>query len=266
MAFGYQDLLRAYQDIGVVGQRVVVLHTDLRSLGPYENMTGEVYLHDHLRALKKLIGKGTLVVPTASLRLCNTDQPFDIENTHSEFGSLTEFVRKQPDSVRSFHPYVSHTALGPEAVEICSDVARHCFGPETPTARMLERDALWVSVGLPPERSCQSVHHAEKMMGVPYRYTKEFIHPVLRNGRVQKEAFYMYVLYNQCNIERPYNKKIMRHFRETGNKIRQTNLGKGKIYSYSLLDFYKSTVSLLKDDIFAWVESVPEIKPYRDTR
>ena len=33
MAFGYQDLLRAYRSIGVDGQGVVALNTDLRWLG-----------------------------------------------------------------------------------------------------------------------------------------------------------------------------------------------------------------------------------------
>ena len=76
----------------------------------------------------------------------------------------------------------------------------------------------------------------------------------------------MHVLYNQCKIKRPYNKKIMRHFRDTGHEILEANLGRGKVYSYSLLDFYKSTVGLLKNDIFAWAETTPEIKPYRETR
>jgi aminoglycoside 3-N-acetyltransferase len=266
MAFGYQDLLRAYQNVGVGGQKVIILHADLRFLGSYETMVGETYLQDHLRALKELIGDGTLVVPTASLSLCNTDQAFDIDRTVSETGSLSEFIRKQTKAVRSFHPFVSFTALGSEAGEICSEVSRHAFGPETPTARMLERDALCVSVGLHPEQAPQSVHHIEMAMGVPYRYTKEFVHPVTRNGQVKDEAFYMYVLYNQCEIKRAKNKKLMRHFRDTGHEIVEADLGKGKIYSYSLLDFYNSTVSLLKNDIFAWVETIPEVKPYRETR
>jgi aminoglycoside 3-N-acetyltransferase len=131
---------------------------------------------------------------------------------------------------------------------------------------MLERDALCVSVGLCPLQAPQSVHHVEMAMGVPYRYTKEFVHPVIRNGQIEYEAFYRHVLYNQCEIKRAKNKKIFRHFRDTGHEILEADLGKGKIYSYSLLEFYKSTVNLLKNDIFAWVEMIPEIKPYRETR
>jgi hypothetical protein len=58
----------------------------------------------------------------------------------------------------------------------------------------------------------------------------------------------------------------MRYFKETGNKIREVNIGRGKISSYSILDFHKSNISLFKKDIFSWVESVPENKPYRETR
>ena len=39
---------------------------------------------------------------------------------------------------------------------------------------MLKINTKYVSIGLPPRLTCSYIHHAEMMMGVPYRYTKEF--------------------------------------------------------------------------------------------
>ena len=45
------------------------------------------------------------------------------------------------------------------------------------------------------------IHHIEQLMGVPYRYTKEFNHPVLRNGIIQYEPFYLFVRYLDSEVE-----------------------------------------------------------------
>ena len=266
MDYSFDDLLRAYAQVGVTPGRVVFLAPDLRWLGRFEKPEKNSVLEAHFQALAQLadLPRGTLVVSTPSMSLCNTDTPFHLQDTPSEHGVLTEHIRQQPGVCRSFHPFVSHSALGRRASAICDDAARHCFGPQSAIARMIDLDALCVSVGLHPRFTCEAVHHVEMIMGVPYRYTKEFMHPVVRGSNIAIEPFYMSVWYRECDIKRNANKKIFDHFSQAGHKVSEAKLGRGSIYSYRLKDFVTSTVDLLKKDIFAWLDVVPDTKPYRN--
>lgn len=262
--YKYEDIVRAYREVGVAKGRIVSVRTDLRYLGAYESMERDELLSAHFNALAELVDldHGTIVVPTASTSLCNTDTIFDPDYTPSETGVLTEYIRKLPGAVRSFHPFVSSTAIGKHAEDICLNVARQGFGPETPTARMIEMDALEVSIGMNYHRTCNAVHHVELVMCVPYRYAKEFHQPVIRNGETGIEPFYLYVWYRECDIEREGNKKIFQRFNDEGYRVKDTSLGRGHVYSYSLKEFYQSTVKAFRDDIYVFLERVPKNKPY----
>jgi aminoglycoside 3-N-acetyltransferase len=265
MDYSHQDIKRAYKEVGIEKGRIVLLKTDLRFLGAYENTDRNEILKAHFNALSQLIdlNVGTLVVPTSTLSLCNTDKPFDPGNTPSESGVLTEYIRRQEGAIRSFHPFISYAAIGKYAKAICEDISRHAFGPETPKARMLDLDTMYVSVGQHPRCTCSVVHHIEMIMGVPYRYIKEFKHPVVRDGKVVREPFYMYVYYRECDIKRNRNVKIFDRFFKEGYTVEEASLGRGKLYAYKMADFYKSTIKALKDDIYIWLDELPKVQPYQ---
>ena len=178
-------------------------------------------------------------------------------------GSLTEYVRTRPDSVRSFHPFASYTAIGKNADYICENNGRNSIGPNSPKARLLELDAQYLSIGLSPSRVSMVIHHIEELMGVPYRYTKEFIHPVLRNGVVNYEPFYLFVRYLESDVEIDLENKVFPFFYSEGFQTKEEKLGRGKIYSFSMNDFYLSTVKLLTQNIYACLEKEPIIRPYK---
>lgn len=224
----------------------------------------EEILENHYKALRTVIGqdKGTIIVPTHSFSICNTEIAFAPDKTASETGVLTEYIRNKPGSIRQMHPFSSVTAVGKNAQYLCKENSRHVYGPCSPFDRMIELDTKWISIGLAPNITCTSVHHAELMMNVPYRYTKEFVHPILKNGKIKKEPFYLFVTYRDCDIIRNKNVKIFNHFSKNYD-LYSEKLESGKLYLYSIADFYKSTIQLMKEDIFAWLEHEPSIKPYR---
>lgn len=266
MDYGANDLKQAYRQIGVERGRVVLVRSDLRLLGLFDTPDQRDTARRHAEVLCDLVdlSEGTLVVSTASLALCNTPVPFDPDTTPGEMGVLSEYVRQMPGAVRSFHPFVSYCAVGRQAEEICRDVSRHAFGLETPKARMIERDALCLSVGCQPRFTATTVHHAELVMGVPYRYVKEFEHPVVRGGLTRKELFYLYVWYTQCDMERDFNQKIFGAYAERAENLRLTGLGRGRAWSYPMREFFRSALRSLKDDIYSWLQAPPTVRPYRD--
>lgn len=266
MDYNIKDLEAAYLSAGVRKGSTVLLKTDIRFLGVFDKKGyDESVLHAHFEVLSNLIdlSQGTLIVSTSSTNLSNTDTVFDLDNTPSERGVLTEFIRKLPETIRSFHPFHSYAAIGKDAKLIVSNVSRHAFGPDTPEERLINMNALCISVGLPVTATCTTVHHIEFLIGVPYRYTKEFLHPVLRDKLIRHELFYMYVNYRQCEINRNRGVKIFQAFYDAGFKVHKETLGRGSIYSYSLAEFYESTMNAFKDDIYIWLDQPPITKPYR---
>lgn len=263
MDYTRNDLIEAYRKLGVKRGGTVLVQSDLASLGVYEHHEANKICEAHFTAIADLLdlSAGTLIVPTGSMSLCNTSIPFDIENTPSEMGILTEHIRRKDGAVRSFHPFDSYTALGKNAMKVCANTSRHSHGPETPEARAIELDAIDISIGLHPRFTCSTVHHIEHVMAVPYRYTKEFIHPVINGGEVKHERYYMCVWYRECDLKRNYNFKIFQVF-EQRYILNSVKVGRGAIYSYLTTDFYKCAVELFRDDIYIWLDEEPENKPY----
>jgi len=259
------DIKTAYERIGVKRGATVLLKTDMLYLGYFESRRKEDILNAHFKVLAELVDLdvGTIVVSTSSTFLCNTDIPFDLKKTPSERGILTEYIRNMNGAIRSFHPFMSYAAIGRNAEMICGNVSRNAYGPGTPKERMLELDTLYVSMGLTPNLTCSIVHYIEFVMGVPYRYVKEFIHPVVRDRKIVYEPFYLYVWYLECDLKRDRNVKIFDRFRNGGNKAEEAVLGRGKIYAYSMKDFYESTIKAFQDDIYVWLKEPPNIRPYQ---
>lgn len=261
--YSFDDIVRTYSALGVETGITVFVTGDLGRFGRYEIADKHAIAPDHYRALRELLGpEGTLIVPTASTNLCSSDIPYDPATTPSHnMGVLPEYVRTLPGSLRSFHPFWSLVANGPAAQEIVGNVSRHAYGWGSVWQRMVDKNILCLHLGKHPRLTTTLVHHAETVSGVPYRYSKEFIHPVMREGKVCHEAFYLSVLYRECDIVRDKNKKIFSHF-ENEHVLKNEKLGRSSAYSFYARDFVTSTCELMVKDIYCWLEVEPKNKPY----
>lgn len=265
MAYDYRQILEAYAAVGVTPGATVLVKGDIRPLGGFRTAGGENVVQAHVRALLELIdpARGTLVVCSGSPSLCNTDTVFDPEETPSEMGVLSEAVRRLPGAVRSFHPFYSYAAVGREARDLCGRSTRHVYGPGTPKARLIEAGALFVSVGLHPRLTSAVVHHLELTMGVPYRYVKEFLHPVRRGGQVVREPFYLHVWYRECRVERDSNEKIFSWYQRE-HPLCRAELGAGRVHSLDMREYCDCARRGFEDDLYIWLRREPDKKPYRE--
>jgi aminoglycoside 3-N-acetyltransferase len=262
--YDYKDLLDGYSSLGVRTGGLIYVASDIGKLLRYREPGRENCLGAHLRAFRELLGPtGTMFVPTASLNLCNTGIAFDLKTTpSSDMGIFSEYVRTRPAAVRSFHPFWSLAGIGPAATDLLSDISRHSYGWGSVFQRFVEHDVLGVNIGKSPHYSISVIHHIETIVGVPYRYTKEFIHPVIRGSKLVHEPFYLSVLYRECDIVRDQNRKIFQNFVDQA-KLRETAIGRGKAWSFSHSEFAKVTTDFLAHDIYAWLNRPPMIRPYQ---
>jgi aminoglycoside 3-N-acetyltransferase len=260
--YNFYILKESFIELGVSEGDCIYLTGNIGMIGPSKTSKTEV-LKLYIKALQNIIGiKGTIVVPTHSFSLCNTEQIFDEFTTQSETGPITQYVLDMPDSVRQFHPFSSRAAIGYNAKAICGDCSRSSYGYHTPFQRMLKLDAKFISIGMHPRLSVSLVHQCEQDMAVPYRYNKEFIHPVLRDGEVKYEPFYHLVTYKDIELTRNKNQYFFQCFIEKYH-LEKISFGQGYFWAFNMRDFYESTTNEMKKNIYSWLEHPPQSRPYQ---
>ncbi len=205
------------------------------------------------KAILEVIGNnGTIIVPTHTFYLVNSDKTFIIKKSKSTSGSFSNFILRQKNTIRQEHPYSSSSAIGKNAKYICNNNTTHVYGFNSPFERMIKLNTKFLSLGLPVNVNCSQVHHAEFMMNVPYRYNKKFVQKIKRNKKIYKKEFSMFVLKEEfLNLKRNKNKIILENFKQK-EKVFKSKLGANYIYSYNIKKFFQRNMELLKKDKFCW--------------
>jgi len=158
-----------WRSAGVRRGDTLLVHSDIRRT----LMTNKCTPKDVLDSLLEAIGsEGTLLLPLFNFGFCH-GEPFDIRNTPSQMGSLTEAGRLYPGSVRSGHPVYSFCAIGWNAWLYSVD-NRHGLGVGSPFDLLHTCDGRIAVIDLPDQHSMTFYHHVEDMMQAPYRYSKTF--------------------------------------------------------------------------------------------
>lgn len=261
--YSKKNIISTLKKLGLKRGDNVLIKSDLRYLGPYENQ--KKICEDLYKSIEQIIDlkKGTIFVSTSSTYLCNKNKIFDIKFTKSERGAFSNFIMGLKKSIRSVHPFLSYTGIGKYAKFVCTHNTHHGYGPNSPKDRMLRIGTKYISIGLEPSKTCSFIHHVEMIMGVPYRYTKEFKCKLKLKKGFKTKNFYMYVNYKKSNVQRDENKKLFRYCKKNNMKINKTNLGTGKIYLYDCNEFVSNCIKFLSKNIYGWCSKAPNIRPYR---
>ncbi len=221
-------------------------------------------------AIKMKSDKATVVFPTASMNLCNTSIPFSLKETPSnKMGALSEHYRTKPNALRSLHPFWSVGAIGARASDISSKVSKHAFANNSPWDRLCNNHAIQLTIAKDTGFALTTIHHCETICAVPYRYTKEFNHPIKdKNGDIQYSNYYMSVFYKDMGITKKLerNSQFLSLLSDTDYKkyvvpIFNFNL---KISTLDLYKFREVTCNELSQNVYSYLETPPllELRPY----
>lgn len=253
-----------YQSVGIGEDQLVYLTGNIGGVGLLGLPTKEKVLEAHLCTLIKLLGpQGTLVMPSFSWRLLRGPSPvFDPARTPSETGVLSEYLRVQPGTMRSRHPLASVVATGKLAEAIATAPSRHAYGPLSPWDVMVQSEGVFVSIGLPLERTISLVHHVEHIMAVPYRFVKEFRVGVVQDQTgIVHESYWLKVLDRETEIRRDKNKRIVKAMRDRKLVTHRTH-GTVQIESISMRDFVEVASRIIAENPFAWLAERPQTLPF----
>jgi aminoglycoside 3-N-acetyltransferase len=266
MNFDYtkEELFNSLEEIIKIKPEVIFISGNLAYFGRGDFKNKQNTLDTYIEYIKEIAGEDvTIVTSSFTHQLINTDEPFELKKTKSMHGVIPNYFLEKKDSIQSIHPFTSFVAIGPKAEYICTNNTRHPYGVDSPYERMLSlQNPITISLGMAPNITCSIIHHSEVVMNVPYRYTKEFNHPIKNNDKIANENYYLPVTYLDMDLKRNLNKNFMTNF-ERENTISVSSVGKGTIYGYGMKSFYESTIKDLKQNIYAWLDEEPEYKPYR---
>src|SRR5881396_3779069 len=149
-AFTPADLNSALRHLGVVPGDVLMVHSAFDRFLGFQG--GPVHV---IRALQEVVGAGgTLMMPTipfqgTAVEYALRDPVFDVRQTVSRMGLITEVFRRCAGVLRSIHPTHSVAVWGKPAAEIIAGHERSdtpC-GRLTPYARLLDYDGKILLMG-----------------------------------------------------------------------------------------------------------------------
>lgn len=136
---------------------------------------------------------GTLVFPLFNFEFTQ-GATFNINETPSQMGSLTEYARNRSEAIRTEHPIYSFAAIGKHAGKFEGIRNFSGYGLDSPFGILHEMDATIAVLDLPEQNSMTFYHYVEECCEVSYRYHKKFTGIYVdANGEAKSETFGLFV-------------------------------------------------------------------------
>ncbi len=166
-----QKLIEDFKKIGLKSGDSVLVHSSLSKIGFVEGGPSTI-----VDALFDVIGKeGTLLFPTFPAKGRNKthleEHPiFDIKNTPSQMGSITEYFRKLESVYRSFHPTDSVCAKGPLAEYYTNSHFGQLtpYNEHSPFRKLCEKRGKILMLGTTLNGACTNLHTLEDAVDFKY--------------------------------------------------------------------------------------------------
>jgi aminoglycoside 3-N-acetyltransferase len=209
-----------------------------------------------LEALLEAVGsEGTIAVPTFPFTF-NRGIDYDPANTPSKgMGAFSEFVRQQPDALRTSHPMQSLAVIGKQAADLARRDTLSAFGDGSAFDRMVQLGFKLLLLGADIQ-AASIVHYSEQRANVPYRYWKDFSGRIKLEGQWQPRTYRMFVRDLKLNPELKLT-PIQRSL-DSMNLWHSYPLNFGEVACCRLMDFVAATDTLLAADPWALVANRPE--------
>lgn len=137
-------LAEGFRRVGVQKGDILYCHSSLSRFGYVEGGAESV-----VGALLQVVGSdGTVAMPAGTYSLGKDGAVFDVRNSPSELGAITETLRKRT-AYRSHHLTESVCALGQLAEELTKTHSITPCGAESPFRKFIELDAQILLLGVP---------------------------------------------------------------------------------------------------------------------
>jgi aminoglycoside 3-N-acetyltransferase len=179
-----EKLLADLKQMGIREGDSIMVHMSLSKAGYIEGGAETV-----VDVLLQSVGKnGNVLMPsfahqTFSKYYLDEDPVFDVKNSPSRAGAVTEAFRKRPNVLRSFHPTDSVCAHGPLAEYFISGHFGQLtpYTRESPYYKLATKQGKILNIGVPLNTSCTNMHTLED--AVDFKFP--IYHPKIYEARMK---------------------------------------------------------------------------------
>jgi len=249
-----KDIESALISIGINKGDVIMVHSDISSFGKLGASSRNSLLAALLESLKKSVGKnGTIIMPAFTYSFFK-NKPYDIKNSNSAVGVLTEYFRNQQDVVRTIQPNHS-VAIWGRHNKYLSEIGKDSFDESSIFGKLHKMNGKIVFLGVPFHKSCTFVHYIEQIHGVPYRHIKKFKCRIILEDKEYEDEFSIYYRYSfffnsMSGLEEHLTKKGL---------LKEVKVGNGKIAMVECSRLFKEGYKLLDKDAYFLLKKEPFI-------
>lgn len=165
------ELINQLKSAGIQAGDTLLVHSSMSKIGYLEN--GPKTLVDALLAV--IENSGNLLMPTSpnasfQMEYAKNNPIFDVNNSPSKLGSITEYFRKLPNVKRSAHPTEPVAAIGPDAQWLTEGHLGEVtpYTANSPFARMYKKNGKILYIGVTLDNAGTNLHTLEDAVDFKY--------------------------------------------------------------------------------------------------
>jgi len=216
-----ETLANEWREAGIQEGDILLIHSNIkRTFKRCLKLGTRLSPQDILDSFLKAVGdSGTLMLPLFNFDF-SKGVPFDIRNTPSHMGLLTEAGRTDPLAVRTGHPIYSFAVIGAKSQRFETVNNFSGYGADSPFAMLRKMGGKIAVLDLPDQNSMTFYHYVEEMHDIDYRYHKTFTANYTdASGNTESKTYGLFVR----NIE----KGVLTHVNPAGELMWQKGLYSG---------------------------------------
>lgn len=238
------NLLNALNRIGISQGDNICVHTEISSFGKPVIKDKDEYMQVIIDTIKLSVGnEGTIIMPTFTYSFCDK-KVYDIQNTPSRMGILTEYFRKIPGVSRTRDPIFSFAIYGNKK-QYYTDISNACFGEDSVYDKLYKQSGKLVLLGT-RSKGYTFFHYIESCFKVSYRFNKLFSGTIMDNGIPYETTFDYYVRHlDRRSI--PDIQKIINFLHCTKN-FNEVPFANGVIVCIDVKRFFNDVYEKLNED------------------
>lgn len=238
-----RDLYKILERLQISQGDVLCVHSQIFSLGK-PLVSKDNFLEIIIRVLQEMVGNcGMLIMPAFSYSFCR-NEVFDVTNTPSTVGLLTEHFRKSDGVVRSPHPIFSFSIWGNRKEEYI-DIGPDAFSLDSIYGKMLRDSGKIMMLGA--NKGYTFYHLAEEHVNVGHRYFKNFQGQMIDTKGNSKGIQVPYFV-RDLSFKSDLDEEKLSIFLLENELQEQVPFGKGTIGVFECKDVYKALVKVLRTD------------------
>jgi aminoglycoside N3'-acetyltransferase len=235
------ELLDGFRRTGVRPGDTILVHTSYKSLGGVVGGADTV-----IEAMRELVGlQGTVLFPAFNFQSWTDGHYWDVAETPSMMGMITERARLLPDARRTPHPIFSFSVLGPRAEEFVAADDVEAYGPNSVFALFHKTNGTILSIGLDFNSTFSMHHYIEYNVGCNYRRVKEFSGTYVGYDREPRLKTYTMFVRNHDGVN-TYINPGMDELLAAG-VIKEVQVGAARVHFSTATEFYDSMSVIVRE-------------------